>query len=215
MDGQWDTLHDDLALHRIRSHRAQMCPHRDGLTVLDGEPAVREVDDDSSITAGGKRVAVDGALGPDRQLTANPRAEGCGVVARLGDLVGERPAGTELVQRIEHRGDSEVVVVLADRSRARLLEVGEPRRLEAVEQGRGHPFGAHLVEAVPRGVGPRVGTRRHHAEGVHRSRVGVADLWFREPPRRGQAVGLGQLGDAGADERIDRIDHRRCVSQKG
>ena len=58
-----------------------------GAAVLDVEPAVREVDDETGIGPGGKRVAVHRRLGADGELRTDAVVERGGVVAGFGRLV--------------------------------------------------------------------------------------------------------------------------------
>ena len=132
--------------------------------VLDRETAAREVEHDARAARLRERVAVDGHLLAHGDLAVHPGVEGGRVVAGHGRLVVQRPRLAEVVERRHHGGDPHVVVVLADRAGARLLEVREPGRLRRLEHLVGHAFGVLAVAAVAGGVGTGERAGRHHAE---------------------------------------------------
>src|SRR4029453_8059606 len=103
-------------------------------------------------------VAVHGDLLPHRDLAAHTGVQGGGVVAGPGRLVVQGPRLAQVVQGLHHGRDPHVVVVLADRTRARLLEVREARCARGVERFLRHAFGVLAVTPVAGRVGPRVGT---------------------------------------------------------
>ena len=152
-----------------------------------------------------------GGLRPNGELGADAGVERRAVVPRFRRLVHEAPVAAEVVERLEHRRHAEVVVVLADRAGARLLEVRESGCHGVVVDRRRHSLGAEVVPPVTRGVGPRVGARGHHPERIRRARMRVADLRLRPPPGGGDAPGRRQVGDLGADERVDPPDHAAPV----
>ena len=199
---------DDLAFGDTGLERGQMRPGRHGTTVLNRKATEREVDHQPGIPLSWKRVAVHRRFRTDRQLGPDAVLQRRRVVARLGCFVIQRPHRAEVVERVHHRGDAEVVVVLADRAGARLLEVRETRRNETLVQHRRDTFGRELVDPVPGRVGAGVGACGDHPERRRRAGVGVADLRLRPPPRGGQTHWRCELGDVGPDEGIDRFDHR-------
>ena len=213
--GQRRPLDDHLGLGDAGLQGLQVGPQRDGGAVRDEQAAQREVDDDPRVVVLRERVAVDRAARADGDLAADARRQGGRVVAGLGDLVAQLPAGAEGVERLEHRGDPEVVVVLADRAGAGLVEVAEAGGdLLLVHPGR-HALGVQLVQPVAGGVGAGVGAGRHHAERVGRARVGVADLRLGPPPAGGQALRRGELGRAGPDEGVHVLEHSASLSAGG
>ncbi len=70
-------------------------------------------------------------------------------------------------------------------------------------------LGVEVVHPVAGRVGARVRARRHHAERVGGTGVGVAHLRLRPPPCGGEPVGRGQIGGVGPDEWVDAIEHRK------
>ena len=214
VDGERRSLDDDLALGDPRADRLEVRPQRDGLAVRDRQAAEREVDHDARVAVARERVPVHRALRPHGELGADAGVERRGVVPRFRRLVDEAPVAAELVERLEHRRDAEVVVVLADRSGARLLEVRESGCHGLVVDRRRHALGAQVVSPVARGVGARVRARRDHPEGEGRPGMRVAHLRLRPPPRGGDAAGRRQVGDLGADERIDPPDHATPVRRR-
>ena len=215
VDGQRCSLDDHLGLGDARLHRLQVRPQRDGGAVRDEQATQRQVDDDPGIGVLGEGVAVHGAAGADGDLAADAGGQGGGVVAGLGDLVGELPAGAEGVQRLQHGRDPEVVVVLADRPGAGLVEVAEAGGDLLLVHPRRDALGVQLVEPVAGGVGAGVGAGRDHAERVDGAGVGVADLRLGPPPAGGQALRWGQIGRAGADEGVHVLEHSASLSAGG
>jgi hypothetical protein len=181
-DRQGHALHDHGALGAALAEALEAGAEGDGGAVLDGEAAVGEVDDDAGRGGLGEGVAVDGGLLADGELAVDAVLEGRGVVAGFGDLVLEFPAGAEDVEGLDHRGDAEVVVVLADRAGAGLLEVGEAAGEVVVVDGFGGALCRDAVAAVPGGVGAGARAGGDHAEGVAGAGMRVPDLGFRPPP---------------------------------
>ena len=151
--GERRALHDDLALRDPGGDGVQLRAQRNRLAVRDGEAAEREVDHEARVAVPGEGVAVHGALGPHGELGAHARAERGGVAAGGGLLVAQRPRAAERVERLEHGRDAEVVVVLANRPRAALLEVREAAREGLVVEAGRQALGAEVVLPVSRGVG--------------------------------------------------------------
>ena len=215
--GQRGALHDGLGLDNAGTDGLEVRAQGDGRAVGNVQPAHREVDHDPGVAGGREGVAVHGATRAHGQLAADPGAEGARVVAGLGPLVEQVPALAQAVQRLQHRGHPEIVVVLPDGPGPGLLEVGEAgRELPVVQLGR-HALGVQLVAPVTSGVGAGVRARRHHAERERRAGMGVADLRLRPPPRLGQSVRDRQVGGRAPDEGVDVFDHgqppghrRRC-----
>ncbi len=207
VDGERRALDDDLPGRRPGAQRREVGAERDGRAVRDRQAAEREVDDEARVRVRGEGVAVDRALGADRDLAPDPVAERGGVVAGGGLLVEQVPVPAERVERLEHGRHPHVVVVLADRARAGLLEVREARRDRVVEQRGRYALGAEVVPAVPRGVGARVGARRDHPERMGGSGVGVAHERLGGPPRRGEAGRRREIGHTRAHERVHVLEH--------
>src|SRR5262249_16604774 len=148
-------------------HRAAM---------LDGQAATGQVDHQTRTAVLREPVPVYGDLGAHGDLAPHPGVQGGRVVAGLGHLVVQRPGPPELVQRLHHRGNPNIVVVLADGAGTGLLEVREPGRLQPVEHLLRHTLGVLVVPSVTSRIGTGVGARRHHPQRRRRTRVGVAYL---------------------------------------
>ena len=146
-------------------------------------------------------------FGPTVISARMPDLERRRVVAGLGALVDDVPQLTQVVQRLQHRRDAEVVVVLADRARPRLLEVREAAGHLPVVQLRREALGAQVVAAVARRVRAAVRAGADHAQRVRRARVRVADLRFRPPPRLREVALRRQARGLRADERVDALEH--------
>ena len=147
------------------------------------------------------------AFGPTVTRSGCPN-QGGRVVAGLGDLVGQLPAGAEGVQRLQHRGDPEVVVVLADRSGAGLLEVGEAGGDLPVVQQRRDALGVQLVEARSRSDRRR-SRRRPTPCRTGRSRRGGCcrpAAWATTRSRPDPAAAAAR-SPHGPDEGVDMFDH--------
>jgi hypothetical protein len=122
---QRGALHDNLGLGDAGGDGFDVRAKWDCCAVRNGQAAHREVDHQPRVLVRGKGVAMYRALGSDGELATDAGAEGGGVVARLSPLVVELPGVAEAVERLQHRRNPEVVVVLADRSGAGLLKMGE------------------------------------------------------------------------------------------
>lgn len=175
----------------------------------DRQTADREVDHDPRVGVLGEGVPVHRRLRPDRDLGPDARVEGRRVVPRLGLLVEQLPVPAEHVERLEHRRHAEVVVVLADRAGARLLEVAEAGGHRTVVDRAGHALGVEVVAPVAGGIRARVGARRHHAQRIGRPGVGVAHLRLGPPPGRREPPRRREVGRLGADEGVDVLNHGR------
>ena len=207
MGGERGSLHHGLGLRHSGAEGLQVRPQRDRRAVGDGQPAHREVDDEPGVAVRREGVAVHRGSRAHGQLAADARAEGAGVVAGLGPLVGQLPGLAQTVQRLEHRGDPEVVVVLPDRAGPRLLEVGEARGDLPVVQLDRDTLGIELIAAVAGRVRAGVGAGRHHAEREGRARMGIPHLRLGPPPGLGQPVRDRQVGGRTPDEGVDVFEH--------
>jgi hypothetical protein len=205
--GERRALDDDLALRDARSDGLQVRAQWDRRAVRDRQSAEREVDHDPGVLVLRERVAVHGALRADGDLRPDAGVECRGIGAGCRLLVDEVPGAVELVERLGHRCHAEVVVVLADRPGARLLEMRESGCQRPIVERRRQALGGEVVASVTRGVGARVCACRDHAERIRRARVRVADLRLRPPPGRSEPRRRRQLGGGGADERVHPLDH--------
>ena len=215
VDGDLDPLEGHLAAGGQRPDPFERRPPGHGRAVVDCQPAVREVEHDPRVLVAREGVAVHRGLRPDGQLAGDARVQRRPVRPGTRVLVVERPGRPELVQRQQHGGDAEVVVVLADRAGPRLLEVGEPGRLDPVQQPPGLSVGVQVVEAVPGRVRAGVRAGRDHPQRVAGTGVGVADLCLRPPPAGGQPVGRWQVRRSRADERVDGLTHLSATLRAG
>ena len=213
VDGEWCTLHGDLAVGNPRFEQAHVGSRRDGHTVVDEQTTVRQIDDDPRIASGrgtcsgGRHSSVRPSARRARRSAGSSRSS-----RARRSRVPHRPQRPERVQRLEHRGDPDVVVVLADRTGARLAEVREPGRNETIVERVGDALGRQLVQAVARRVRAGVRAHRCHPQRERRAGMGVADRRLRPPPRGGEPFGRWQIGDVGPDERVDGVDRQSTAS---